>query len=80
MADLACPSCKSLRLRTIDTRPVEGAASGVRRRKGCNACGHRFSTYETTTTPDASLRQVAAALAPEILLRAALAAMKRERR
>lgn len=41
---MKCPKCGKMRLRTIYTR---GAFGGViRRRKQCDACRHKFTTYE----------------------------------
>lgn len=37
-----CPACQT-ETRVIDSRPVEGS---VRRRRVCQQCGHRFTTYE----------------------------------
>ncbi len=31
--------------RVVDSRPVD-AGDGIRRRRECRACGHRFTTYE----------------------------------
>jgi len=38
-----CPFCGSARSRVIDTRDAEG---GIRRRRECEGCGRRFTTYE----------------------------------
>ena len=43
---MICTSCGN-ETNVIDTRPHE---SGVRRRRVCG-CGHRFTTWETTTKP-----------------------------
>ena len=41
---LACPSCRQTDfLRVIETRPTDG---GVKRRRLCEYCGHRFTTLE----------------------------------
>ncbi len=40
-----CPFCGEPDTRVIDSRVVEDGAS-VRRRRACEACGKRFSTYE----------------------------------
>ncbi|WP_425280360.1 hypothetical protein [Pseudaminobacter salicylatoxidans] len=40
---LFCPSCQADDLRTLQTRPTAG---GVRRRRVCEYCGHRFTTIE----------------------------------
>ena len=38
-----CPFCASTNSRVIDTRSAEG---GIRRRRECEDCGRRFTTYE----------------------------------
>ncbi len=38
-----CPSCESPSLQVVDSRE---AADAVRRRRACQDCGHRFTTYE----------------------------------
>lgn len=40
-----CPFCNHEDTRVIDSRVVEDGAA-VRRRRGCDACGKRFSSYE----------------------------------
>lgn len=40
---MKCPFCASISSRVIDTRDAEG---GIRRRRECEACGRRFTTYE----------------------------------
>ena len=40
---MRCPQCDSNALRVVDSRDAE---DGVRRRRECTACGHRFTTYE----------------------------------
>lgn len=44
---MRCPACSSARLQVVDTRE---AADATRRRRGCQACGHRFTTYERRDT------------------------------
>jgi transcriptional repressor NrdR len=41
---MRCPYCKNLNSRVIDTS--HDARGGVRRRRECENCGQRFSTYE----------------------------------
>ena len=41
---MLCPKCKSDRLSVIDSRDVDDKA--VRRRRECESCGYRFTTYE----------------------------------
>jgi transcriptional repressor NrdR len=47
---MKCPYCNHARTRVIDTTP---SAPGIRRRRVCDECGHRFSTLERAilTTP-----------------------------
>ncbi len=40
---MKCPFCASMDSRVIDTRAAEG---GIRRRRECEGCGRRFTTYE----------------------------------
>lgn len=40
---MQCPFCTSTNSRVIDTRDAEG---GIRRRRECEDCGRRFTTYE----------------------------------
>ena len=40
---MQCPFCASADSRVIDTRDAEG---GIRRRRECENCGRRFTTYE----------------------------------
>ncbi len=40
---MKCPYCASANSRVIDTRDAEG---GIRRRRECESCGRRFTTYE----------------------------------
>jgi transcriptional repressor NrdR len=40
---MQCPFCASLDSKVIDTRSAEG---GIRRRRECEDCGRRFTTYE----------------------------------
>lgn len=42
---MLCPSCGTENTRVIDSRPAE-AGSAIRRRRECESCGHRFTTYE----------------------------------
>jgi transcriptional repressor NrdR len=40
---MQCPFCASADSKVIDTRSAEG---GIRRRRECENCGRRFTTYE----------------------------------
>jgi transcriptional repressor NrdR len=42
---MLCPACGATEIRVIDSRPAENGTS-IRRRRQCDACAHRFTTYE----------------------------------
>jgi len=42
---MLCPTCSATDTHVIDSRPAENGLS-IRRRRECDACGHRFTTYE----------------------------------
>ena len=42
---MRCPRCEETGTRVIDSRDLE-AGSTIRRRRECEACGFRFTTYE----------------------------------
>ncbi len=42
---MKCPFCASENTRVVDSRPVEDTNS-IRRRRLCDSCGKRFTTYE----------------------------------
>ncbi|MEM6992088.1 MAG: transcriptional regulator NrdR [Myxococcota bacterium] len=42
---MRCPVCDSPSTKVLDSRDGRDGAS-VRRRRSCNACGHRFTTHE----------------------------------
>ena len=46
---MKCPYCGEENLKVIDSRPVEDTNS-IRRRRMCDACGKRFTTYEKVET------------------------------
>ena len=46
---MKCPYCGEDNTRVIDSRPVEDNNS-IRRRRQCDACGRRFTTYEKVET------------------------------
>lgn len=47
---MRCPSCQSEETKVVDSRVVEGG-SAIRRRRECEKCTHRFSTYEQVELP-----------------------------
>lgn len=46
---MKCPFCNSENTKVIDSRPVEDNNS-IRRRRSCDECGKRFTTYEKIET------------------------------
>ena len=47
--DMKCPFCSSENTRVIDSRPADDNNS-IRRRRMCDECGKRFTTYEKVET------------------------------
>lgn len=46
---MKCPFCNRDNTRVVDSRPVEDTNS-IRRRRMCDECGKRFTTYEKVET------------------------------
>lgn len=46
---MKCPFCARENTKVIDSRPVEDNQA-IRRRRGCDGCGKRFTTYEKVET------------------------------
>ena len=46
---MKCPYCNHHDTRVIDSRPAEDG-SAIRRRRSCDECGKRFTTYEKVET------------------------------
>ena len=46
---MKCPFCSSENTRVIDSRPADDNSS-IRRRRMCDDCGKRFTTYEKVET------------------------------
>jgi len=42
---MKCPFCDNVDTKVIDSRPTEDGHA-IRRRRGCDACNRRFTTYE----------------------------------
>lgn len=42
---MRCPSCGDLEDRVVDSRLAEGGRA-IRRRRECERCGHRYTTFE----------------------------------
>ena len=51
----ACPSCGSLALFVIESRPLSNG--GRRRRKRCSRCAEKFTTYEISQEEYKALRR-----------------------
>ena len=47
--DMKCPYCSNPDTRVVDSRPAEDGTS-IRRRRSCDSCGKRFTTYEKVET------------------------------
>lgn len=47
---MRCPQCKSGRSRVVESRDVDDGAV-IRRRRQCEDCGSRFTTYERLEQP-----------------------------
>lgn len=63
MTDVRCPYCSANDDRVIDSRPLPDA-TGVRRRRGCAACGQRFTTVERVEHAPISVRKRNGAVEP----------------
>lgn len=53
-ANLICEECGSEENRVTDSRPY---GDGIRRRRQCTNCGHRWTTWESTQRPNAMIRE-----------------------
>jgi transcriptional repressor NrdR len=53
---MRCPSCGDLRDRVVDSRQTEDGRS-IRRRRECEACGGRFTTFERVETALVQVRK-----------------------
>ena len=42
---MRCPRCENDTTRVVDSRDLENGST-IRRRRECESCGHRFTTYE----------------------------------
>lgn len=43
---MRCPDCHKSDSKVVESRDSNTELSGIRRRRQCLACGHRFTTYE----------------------------------
>ena len=46
---MRCPFCNQDNTRDVDSRPIEDS-NAIRRRRMCDVCGRRFTTYEKVET------------------------------
>ena len=46
---MKCPYCGQVDTKVIDSRPADDGSS-IRRRRACDVCGKRFTTYEKVET------------------------------
>lgn len=46
---MKCPYCNEANTKVIDSRPADDNSS-IRRRRACDVCGKRFTTYEKVET------------------------------
>lgn len=46
---MKCPYCNEVNTKVIDSRPADDYSS-IRRRRACDECGKRFTTYEKVET------------------------------
>ncbi|AMB99611.1 transcriptional regulator NrdR [Aerococcus urinaehominis] len=42
---MQCPKCQASQVKVLDSRPADENRA-IRRRRQCQVCGHRFTTYE----------------------------------
>ena len=54
-----CPTCKATASRVLDSRPINGT---IRRRRKCDGCGSRFTSYETAAIRPRTLRATKTAI------------------
>lgn len=47
---MRCPRCNSDSIKVLDSRDAQGGHA-VRRRRACEKCGHRYTTYERIERP-----------------------------
>ena len=53
---MRCPACGNLRDRVVDSRQAEDGRS-IRRRRECESCGGRFTTFERIETATVQVRK-----------------------
>jgi transcriptional repressor NrdR len=53
---MRCPNCQNDETKVLDSRPVE-EGTAIRRRRECDKCSFRFSTYEEMEILDLSVEK-----------------------
>lgn len=48
---MKCPKCQKTNLKVVESRDV-AAGESIRRRRECESCEHRFTTYERVERPN----------------------------
>ncbi len=48
---MKCPACTNMETKVVDSRVIEDG-KGIRRRRSCEYCSHRFSTIEKMVVTD----------------------------
>lgn len=60
---MRCPTCDHIEDRVVDSRLSRGGRA-IRRRRECNACGHRFTTYELIEREPLTVRKTSGTIEP----------------
>ena len=60
---MRCPGCGNLRDRVVDSRQAEDGRS-IRRRRECESCGGRFTTFERIETVSVQVRKRSGGVEP----------------
>ena len=60
---MRCPECGGLRDRVVDSRQADDGGS-IRRRRQCEACGSRFTTFERVETVAVQVRKRSGGVEP----------------
>ena len=60
---MRCPACTGLRDKVVDSRQADDGAS-IRRRRECETCGHRYTTFERVEEVPLQVRKRSGELEP----------------
>lgn len=61
--DMNCPNCNHGTTKVLDSRPIEKERT-IRRRRICDMCGYRFTTFERIETRTIFVRKTTGELVP----------------